>query len=131
MVKEIGRRTVLLVGQDFGFRWRSGVNVPYRIAKPLRPSLVGVGFEKPEIVVDRARNDVEIKSLRRCRLLEHEQGETLRTSVSQPLSNRKAVALRFRDFLAVLVKEELVVKSGGRLRPQNPRNPRRQLDRVR
>ena len=64
-----------------------------------------------EVVVDRARNDVEVQPLGGAGLLEHEERETLRRPVGQPLLGAEAVALGFGDLLGFLVQEELVVEA--------------------
>ncbi len=67
-----------------------------------------IGREQLQILVDSARNDVEIELLGAPRLLEHEQRQALGRGVGQPLVDGEAVALRLRDLLAVLVEKELV-----------------------
>ena len=71
------------------------MNVPYRIAQAFLPLLTRIGLKRAKIVVNRAGNNVEIKSLRRRRLLEHKRSETFRASVGEPLFNGQAVAFSF------------------------------------
>ena len=111
-------------------RRRAGMDVPDRVAEALVLGLAGIGGEEREIVVDRARDDVEIEPLRRPRLLEHEQRQAFRRGIGQPLVDGEAVALRLRDLLAVLVEEELVVEAVRRIGAEHPADLARQLHRV-
>src|SRR5262249_21585295 len=78
---------VLVLCQDFRFRRFPGMDMPHLIAQPLPPCLPWIGIEKPKVLINRTRNNIEIESLRRLRLLEHERSQTLRAGVSQPLFN--------------------------------------------
>ena len=106
------------------------MDVPDRVAEPLVLGLAGIGGEEREVLVDRARDDVEIEPLGRPRLLEHEERQALRRGVGQPLVDGEAVALRLRDLLAVLVEEELVVEALRRRAAERSADAARQLDRV-
>ena len=94
-----------------GLRRLAGVDVPDRIAQPLLAVLPLIAVEELLIVVDVARDDVEVEPLRRLRLAIHEQRQALRAGVAQPLVDGQAVALGLGDFLALLVQEQLVVEA--------------------
>ena len=111
-----------------GCRRLAGMNVPGGIAEPLLPFLARIGVEKAEIIVDRARDHVEMQPLGRRRLLEHEQRQALRARVGQPLVDRQAIALRLRNLLALLVEEQFVVEAGRRLAAERAHDLRGQLD---
>src|SRR5258708_7914596 len=64
---------------------KSRMGVPHGIYQPLLCILALIAFEKLLIVVDVARNDVEVETLRRFRLAIHEQRETFRAGIAQPL----------------------------------------------
>ena len=80
------------------------------IAEPVLGRLAWHGGEEGEVLVDRARDDVEMQLLRLARALIHEQREALGAGVAQPLVDGQAVAFGLRDLLAALVEEQLVVE---------------------
>src|SRR5215468_4394225 len=87
------------------------VDVPDGIAELLLAILARKAIEELLVVVDIARNDVEIEPLRRLRLAIHEQRQRFRAGVAQPFLDGEAVALRLRDLLALLVEEQLVIEA--------------------
>ena len=91
------------------------MNMPDRIGELLLGILPLIGFEILLIVVDVARDHVEIETLGRLRLAIHEQRQRFRRRVAQPFVDGKPVALRLRDLLALLVKEELEIEAFGRV----------------
>ena len=86
--------------------------------------------DERQILVDRARDHVEIQPLRRARLLEHvtATGSPAARSVSHS-STRQAVALGLGDLLALLVQEQLVVEAFRRLAAEDAADLAGQLDR--
>ena len=91
------------------------MDVPDRILQPLRRRFVRELLEEGQVVVDGARDDVEIEPLRRARLLEHEQRQALRRPVGQPFLDRRPLPFDLEIFCALLVEEELVVEALRRL----------------
>ncbi len=71
------------------------------------------------VVVDGARNDVEIEALGRPRLAEHIGGKARRGGIAQPFVNGQAIALGLRYLLAVLIEEKLVVETFRRVAAQH------------
>jgi hypothetical protein len=61
-----------------------------------------------QVLIDGARDHVEIELLGAPRPLEHEEGEAFRRRIREPFVDGEPVALRLRDLLAVLVQEQLV-----------------------
>src|SRR5271169_6424027 len=88
----------------------TSVEMPDRIAESLLGALSLVGFDKLLILVDVARNGVEVEALGRLRLAIHEQRQALLAGIAQPFVDGQSVALRFRDFLAVLIEKKFVVE---------------------
>jgi hypothetical protein len=74
-------------------------------------SSCAIAFEELLIVVDVARDHVEIQPLRRLRLAIHEQRQRFRRRIAQPFVDGEAVALRLRNLLALLVEEQFVVEA--------------------
>src|SRR4029453_15302061 len=68
-------------------------------------------IEKLIVLVDVARNDVEVEPLGGFRLPVHEQGKAFRSGVARPFLDCQPVAFRLGDFLAFFIKEKLIVKS--------------------
>src|SRR5262245_21248515 len=91
------------------------MDMPDRIGKFLLSILPLIGFEILLILVDVARDDIEIEPLRRLWLAIHEQRQRLRRGVAQPFVDGEPVALRLRDLLTLVVEEELVVEALGRV----------------
>src|SRR5579871_6105675 len=89
----------------------SGMDVPDRIAELLARVLTRKTLEELLVVVDIARDHVEVQPLGRLRLAIHEQRQRFRRGIAQPFVDGEAVALRLRDLLALLVEEELVVEA--------------------
>ena len=104
------------------------MDVPDWIAELRRRILARKRLEEIEIVVDRARDDVEMEALGRRRLAVHEQRETFGARVAQPILDRQAVALRLRDLLPALVEEQLVVEALRRAPVERAGNLPRQFD---
>ena len=86
-------------------------------------------LDRGEIVVDRARDDVEIEPLRPPRLLLHVERQRLGRRIAQPVLDREPVALGLGDLLALLVEEQLVVEALRRPAAQDLHDLRRQLGR--
>src|SRR5437667_12072312 len=94
----------------------SRMDVPHRIAQPLPAILALIGLEELLILVDVARDHVEVEALRRLRTLIHKQRERLRARVAQPFLDGEPVTPRLGDLLALLVEEELVIETFRRRR---------------
>src|SRR3954465_10853243 len=103
------------------------MDMPDRIAEALLAVLAVVAVEELLIVVDVARNDIEVKPLGRSRLAVHEKRQALRAGVAQPLVDGQAVALRLRDLLALLVEEQFIVEAFRRQRAEGAANFAREL----
>src|SRR6202020_3486615 len=88
-----------------------GMNVPNRIAELLASILTRKTFEELLVVVDIARDHVEVESLGRLRFAVHEQRQRFRRRIAQPFVDGQAIALRLRNLLALLVQEKLVVET--------------------
>ena len=101
-------------------RWRACVDVPDRIGQLLPHVLPRIGVEKLLVVVDLARDHVEVEALGGARLAIHEERQALGACIAQPFVDGEAVALRLGDLLALLVEEELVVESLERRRSRAP-----------
>ncbi len=89
------------------------MNMPDRIGELLRQLLARIGVEKSHIVIDGARDHVEIELLRLARLRVHEELQTPRIGIGQPFIDGEAVALGLRYLLALLIEKELVVETVG------------------
>src|SRR5688572_20013677 len=87
------------------------MDMPDRVGQALLLILPLVAVEQLLVLVDMARDDVEIESLCRLRLAVHEQRQAFGTRVAKPFLNRQPVALRLRDLLTLLVEEEFVVEA--------------------
>src|SRR5471032_2122045 len=87
------------------------MDMPDRIAQTLLAVLPLVAVEELLVLVDVARDDIEVEPLRRTRLAVHEQRQAFGTGVAQPLIDGQAVALRLRYFLTFLVEEQFVVEA--------------------
>src|SRR5580658_8502996 len=86
------------------------MDMPDRIAELLLGPLPRISVEKLQILVDMARDDVEVEPLRRPRLAIHEERQALRAGVAQPFVDGQPIAFRLRDFLPVLVEEKFVIE---------------------
>ena len=82
------------------------------------------------VVVDIARDDVEIQPLRRLRLAVHEQRQRFRRGIAQPFVDGQAIALRLRNLLALLVEEQFVVEALRRRAAERRADLAGQLDRI-
>src|SRR5689334_11223987 len=98
------------------------MDVPDRVTELLLAVLPRKAVEELLIVVDVARDDVEIQPLRRLRLAIHEQRQRFRRGVAQPFVDGQTITLRLRDLLALLVEEELVVETFGRRAAERTRD---------
>ncbi len=107
-----------------------GVDVPDRIGELLPIVLPRERFEKLLVVVDVARDHVEIEPLCRLRLTIHEQRQRFRRRVAQPLIDGEPVALRFGNLLALVVEEQLVIEAFRRRAAEHGADLARQLDGV-
>src|SRR5690606_3897671 len=107
----------------------SFVDVPHRIFKLLRRILLGEAGQEGQIIINRARDDIEVEPLGGARLLVHEERKAFLRCVGQPLLNRQPIALRLRNLLSLLVEEELVTEAFRGKGAENTANPGGQLDR--
>ena len=106
------------------------MNVPDRIAKLALHILTGIAAQKLQIFIHRARNDIEIKTLRLARLLIHEQRKRFRAGIGQPIFDRQAIALRLGNLLTLFIEEEFVIETFRRNAAQRANNVGRELHRV-
>ena len=105
-------RLVAAAGCDELRRRRlAGMEMPDGIHQARLRVLRRVLLEERQIIVDLARDDVEIEPLRLARLVVHEQAEAVGRAIGEPLVDGQAVALRLGDLLALVVEEELVVEA--------------------
>ena len=93
-----------------GRRRMPGMDVPDRIGQLLLGILPRKAVEELLVVVDVARDHVEVQPLGRLRLAIHEQRQQFRRAIAQPFVDGEAVALRLGDLLAVLVEEQFVIE---------------------
>ena len=89
----------------------SGVDVPDRIGELLPGILPRKAVEELLVIVDIARDHVEVQALGRLRLAVHEQRQRFRRGIAQPFVDGQAVALRLGNLLAMLVEEQLVIEA--------------------
>ena len=82
------------------------------------------------VVVDVARDHVEVQPLRRLRLAIHEQRQRFRRGIAQPFVDGEPVALRLRNLLALVVEEQLVVEAFRRRAAERRADLAGQLDRI-
>ena len=106
------------------------MDVPDRIGQPLLAVLALIAVEELLVLVDIARDDVEIKPLRRLRLAKHEERQGFGAGVTQPLVDGEAIALGLRNLLALLVEEELVVEAFRRQAADRAADFAGELDRI-
>ena len=111
-------------------RRMAGMDVPDRIGELLLGLLPRIAVEELLVVVDVARDDVEVQPLRRLRLAVHEQRQRFRRGIAQPLVDGQAVALRLGDLLALVVEEQFVVEAFRRRAAERRADLARQLHRV-
>ena len=67
--------------------------------EPLLAVLALIAFEELLIVIDGARDHIEVEALGRLRLAIHEQRERLRARVAQPFLDGEPIALRLGNLL--------------------------------
>ena len=106
------------------------MDVPDRIVQLLPRVLPRKAFEKLLIVVDVARDHVEMQPLGRLRLAVHEQRQRFRRGIAQPFVDGEPVALRLRYLLALVVEEQLVVETLRRHAAERRADLARQFDRI-
>src|SRR5580698_7945538 len=87
------------------------MDMPDRIAELLPSILPRKAFEELLIVVDVARDDVEVEPLGRLRLAIHEKRERFRRRIAQPFVDGQAIALGLRNLLALFIEEQFVVEA--------------------
>ncbi len=87
------------------------MDVPDGIIELLFSVLAGIGCDVLQVIVDGARDHVEVKALGRFRLLVHEQRQALGTGVRQPFLDGQAIALRLGDLLSLVVEKQLIVEA--------------------
>src|SRR5947209_6617242 len=85
--------------------------MPDWIAELLTAVLTRKPFEELLVLVDMARDYVEVQPLGRLRLAVHEQRQRFRRGVAQPFVDGEPIALGLGNLLALLVEEEFVVES--------------------
>ncbi len=102
--------------------------MPDRILEPLRRRFRFELRAERQVIVDRARDDVEIEPLGRARLLIHEKRQALRRRIGQPFFDAEAVALGLGDLLALLVQEQLVIETLRRTAAEDAADLARQID---
>src|SRR3954463_15442867 len=91
----------------------AGVNVPDRVGELLPGVLPRKTVEELLVVVDVARDDVEMQPLCRLRLAVHEQRQRFRRRIAQPFVDGETVALRLGNLLALVVEEQFVIETLG------------------
>src|SRR5262247_2824989 len=106
------------------------MDVPDRVGQALSRVLPLKAVEKLIVLVDVARNYIEVEPLGGLWLAVHEQRQAFGTGIAQPFLDGQAVAFRFRDLLALLVEEELVIESFRSDAAQRPADFARQFDRI-
>src|SRR6476646_3599116 len=84
----------------------------------------------PDILIDGARDHIEIEALRLPRALIHIKPEALGTRISEPLIDGEAIAAGLGAFLALPVAKELVIEAFRLLRAEDAADMARQAHRV-
>ena len=97
-----------------------GIGRPFRLRLGHQPSGIG------QILIDRARDDIEIQPPGPLRLIIHELAKRFRRRITQPLVDRQPVPLGLADLLRLLVQEQLVSETLRRGAAKNPANAPRQ-----
>ena len=87
-------------------------------------------FEELLVVVDVARDHVEIQPLGRLRLAIHEQRQRFRRGIAQPFVDGQPVALRLRNLLALVVEEQFVIETFRRQAAERRADLARQFDGI-
>src|ERR1700760_580865 len=87
------------------------MDMPDGITELLAAVLAREALEELLVIVDIARDDVEVQPLGRLGLAIHEQRQRFRRGVTQPFVDGQPVALRLGNLLALLVEEELVIEA--------------------
>ena len=72
----------------------AGVDMPDRIVEALRRLLLWILGQERQVLVDGARDDIEIEALGRLRLLEHVKRKALGRGIGQPFLYGQTIALR-------------------------------------
>src|SRR5690348_16364010 len=81
------------------------MDVPNRVHEFRSRLFLWIGREMAYIFIDRARDHVEIETLRLARALIHVERQAFGRRVSQPLLNGEAIAARLRNLFALLVEK--------------------------
>src|ERR1700730_1913673 len=100
--------------QNFGRRRLARMNMPDRVAETLLGVLPWISIEEGEIIVDGARDHVEIEPLGGGWFLIHEKRQTFGARIREPRVDGQAIAFRLRDFLPLFVEEQFVIERFGR-----------------
>ena len=116
--------------RHIGRRRMAGVNMPDRVGELLLGVLPRKAVEELLVVVDVARDHVEVQPLCRLRLAIHEQRQRFRRRIAQPLVDGEAIALRLGNLLALLVEEQFVVEAFRRRAAERGADLAGQLDRI-
>src|SRR6476660_8891785 len=104
--------------------------MPHRVHELRILLLFRIGIEMPDILIDGARDHVEIEALRIARALIHIKPEALGARISEPLIDGEAIAAGLGDLLALLVEKELVIEAFRLLRAEDAADMARQAYRV-
>src|SRR5262249_42025455 len=108
--------------------WRlARMNVPNRIGKLLPRILPFKTVEKLIVLVNVTRNDVKVESLGCLAVAGHEQWKTFGIGVAQPFLDSQSIAFRLGYLLAILVEEQLIIKSFRRSSAERIANLARQF----
>src|SRR5580704_353405 len=108
--------------QDFWRRRRARMNMPDRIAETLLGLLPWISVEEGLIIIDRARDHVEIEPLGGGWSPIHEKRQTFGTRIREPRVDGQAIAFRLRDFLALFVEEQFITEPFGRSAAERARD---------
>src|SRR5262245_12887533 len=88
-----------------GFGQLALMDVPNRVHEFRSRLFLWIGREMADIFVDRARDHIEIETLRFARALIHVVRQAFGRRVSQPLLNGEAIPTRLRNLFALLVEK--------------------------
>ena len=117
-------RAAAVVRQPTGVDMPGGVKT--LLVRWLCPDARGVG----QVLVDRARDHVEVQTLGAVRCIEHELRQALRRGIAQPFLHRQAVALGLADLLGMLVEEQLICEAFRRLAAEDAADASRQANGI-
>ena len=78
------------------------------LVKLLLSILLAIGIVELCILIDGARDHIEVELLGLARAVIHEELKALRVGIGQPLINGEAVALGLGNLLALVVEEQFI-----------------------